>query len=893
MLSYKLDLRVVILTFIFNSKEMLEENILDYYFSDKREEVKIALEKIIKIINNNTSFYNIDEICLLINRYYDKEEYNRYTIKELYFIDRIGYLGKIFLSTRDGKFILKYWESSTSKVLGIYNDINKIAMWNSLSRKIYVDNLVLQFLVQSDMNDSRYLKQYGSIIHIEDLQLGQILSRGVAETHLHINAGINFEIKWHNLMNTDIEKLCFRAVGLLSYGTLKESDLKKYIITASIIRIVLAYYIKYRKDDVLISCFYEDIISRSSITSIANDTDIYTLEELYKILNKVKSIIFKNTVLEDESDSWSVKLNKRDFLAQIYNVYYEGYSLENLFLFEAFKLLKVKENNTVRSDQIFIKLLYKYILIKNIFYSYYNEDNKIKGLDKFTYNYHESSSINMNNNERLELALQCQLESKNIKKLEIRQSFPKNGKLSEKNIEKQLRKNLKFFFGYYKGYINNEIKKGNKIPLIGIIYHFIKENDDIEKCWYNNEEDNFKNIYYEKQRKLYFAQINAMRNIREEIPYLSNYIVGIDAASIEHSADPWVFAPIFRFARDGEHKILCKDDSIVNSISNLGFTFHVGEEFRHLLTGLRNIYEVIEYFKFRAGDRIGHGIALGIDVDKWANENSVIILSRIEYLEDLLWMWDMLTSSKRNIDYDINSIERKILEIASEIYGENKILTVNILYKAYLKKFEEYECDNKSFRKNEKCNYIKENREEMFFCHNINYCSAMNWDTKKLSKTNNCKIYLKKMYEPIEVKLNINEIHIMIELQDMVRDIISKKGIIVETNPTSNRVIGSINNIFEHYISNLNDTDSGNNILVSINTDDPSVFNSNINNEYAYIFYSLLNKGYDRTIALKWIDNIREIALQSSFIKDRDVSPQIVQKEVEFIYNRLSELEDY
>ena len=36
---------------------------------------------------------------------------------------------------------------------------------------------------------------------LEDLQLEQVLERGVAETHIHKRAAINFYINWQNLMN--------------------------------------------------------------------------------------------------------------------------------------------------------------------------------------------------------------------------------------------------------------------------------------------------------------------------------------------------------------------------------------------------------------------------------------------------------------------------------------------------------------------------------------------------------------------------------------------------------------------------------------------------------------------------------------------------------------------
>nr|WP_225893758.1 hypothetical protein [Clostridium botulinum] len=123
---------------------------------------------------------------------------------------------------------------------------------------------------------------------------------------------------------------------------------------------------------------------------------------------------------------------------------------------------------------------------------------------------------------------------------------------------------------------------------------------------------------------------------------------------------------------------------------------------------------------------------------------------------------------------------------------------------------------------------------------------------------------------------------------------VGSKGIVVETNPTSNTAIGQIENIFQHYILNLNhhglkDIEQCNDLMVTINTDDPSVFNTNINNEFAYIFYSLKEKGYNTSQILYWIDQVREVGLNSSFIETRTLNND---KRLEELYEIIEGLEN-
>lgn len=927
MLNNKLDLRVSLLTFIFNNKIMLEENLLDEIILNNRPK---SISKLFNILNKKNTLTNLDEVNLLIRKYYNKEIYKQYDIKELYFIDRISKLANEFISTRDDRIILKYWSCDDSKLLGEYNNINRIAMWNTLSREIVVDNIVFQYLLNKGMRKNIYLSKYHSLVHIEDLQLQQILSKGVAETHLHINAGINFEIKWMELMSSDFGKLGLKNINMASYGEISDCEAIYMIKQASIIRILLANFIFNRRYDDHFKSFYIE----SEFDSCNSEYNRCEYEEfcgniesllsfnlnleLDEWFNTLKQKYIDTSYYSYENDPlnstirWDEILINKDWINKIARRKVRGVSIENIFLFECFKAVNEHRDEynlcgDLRDDKIFVKLFYKYLLIKNIIYNLANEDNKIKGLDKFIENFKVStklSSLNDMKDMKMILGLHCQLENKNLSKLEFRISFPScKGK---SKMERECIRSLISFFKFYQNTLKDiEDGKIEKyiVPKLGIIYHLIKMTDDDEKCWINYINDEYsKSLYYMKNREKYSSQIDVLTNLRNTVPYLSKYIIGIDTASVEHYTEPWVFAPIFKKARENEQRLLVSNEEYYpSSISSLGFTFHVGEDFRHILTGLRNVYEVITQLDFRSGDRIGHGIVLGIDIEKWIQRNEVVILPRIEYLENLLWIWHMYTKDGISIQYDINYIERKILEISKEIYGQENIVTVNMLYRSYLDKFNNYSinvCEKEDLYNADTCieNELDFSEENFEFCNNFSNCDKIeelrktSWNLNKLKCANHCKVYLKRMNEPIEIKINRKDLTIFNDLQHKVKNIVVESGIVIETNPTSNRVIGQVENIFEHYISNLNDVTKENNMLVTINTDDPCVFNSNINNEYAYMFYSLLHKGYERSLILKWIDEIRQVALDTSFIKNRGIeNPSIMIKEIECILEVLRE----
>lgn len=160
-------------------------------------------------------------------------------------------------------------------------------------------------------------------------------------------------------------------------------------------------------------------------------------------------------------------------------------------------------------------------------------------------------------------------------------------------VQSNLIKGLDNFIIYYDK--STEIRFHNSkeywkvIVLIGVVFHFIKKSDtgEDDKCWskYNGLNGEF--LYFKKLQTKYMTEIETLLQVIHDYPILSYYIVGIDAASVENNTKPWVLAPVFRKARSSTaHKIISAEGI---QLRNLGFTFHAGEDFRHILTGLRRI----------------------------------------------------------------------------------------------------------------------------------------------------------------------------------------------------------------------------------------------------------------------------------------------------------------
>ena len=174
-----------------------------------------------------------------------------------------------------------------------------------------------------------------------------------------------------------------------------------------------------------------------------------------------------------------------------------------------------------------------------------------------------------------------------------------------------------------------------------LVAHFIKERDEEAEGWIKNERSKFCGpghleaprresqfsppCRWHRLRKRIGKQLQHLLSLRLRWRDFHERWVGIDAASNELHTPPEVFAPVFRRARRAGVK---------------GFTYHVGEDFHHLVSGLRAMEEAIDFLDLRTGDRLGHGTAAGISPRLWRERMpATVVLPRGEWLDDLVFAY--------------------------------------------------------------------------------------------------------------------------------------------------------------------------------------------------------------------------------------------------------------
>ncbi|NOU73981.1 hypothetical protein GC098_21700 [Paenibacillus sp. LMG 31458] len=884
-----LDLRAELLTLpftslLFNEEDPLEKIAQASPTSDKKgHPLNKFKEMLYQELNVTHHLRNLDEIDLLLQKYFPfkdlQESYLDTKDMSGFYMKHLSKLSRLFITHRNGKITFKYWGHEEDTLLGHYKGINKVAFWQSLNRCFSTDLLVFIHLLENNMDDETYLQSYRSTIHLEDKQLDQILQAGVADTHLHFSAGRNFALNWIRLTSPHL----FPPSRMTNELWGRSIDERLFYI-CSINRVLLGLFLA-RREQGNLSQFYGKMRKIELMYKIAGMKSFRSEENLSDIFAQ---LIDELDLLHSDGDG-----HLHTELDSLYKLMPDEHSVENLFLFRALKYLQ-----SGIKDTLFQRAFWNYIRIKNTVFRMQVQANHTRGLEYFQRFFKRSSKsrVSVNPFHHIRYILQTQFDNPYLRKLEVRLSPPTTGNYKE--IMLDLARELIEFLRAYHNVTHDFEQRGKLVPALGVVYHLIKskDNKETEKCWMDFfDSGDERSLYFRSIQKLYGAQMDAIVKLRESVPELSYYLVGVDAASNEKWTEPWVFTHIFRNARNSDKHRTIYQKAPYLPIQTLGITYHVGEDYRHILTALRHVDEVVEKFNLHAGDRIGHGAVLGVKPQEWILNNPVIVIPRIEYIENLLWLWGLEKKNETFSHIYLSNLEKEILYHAKFIYGEMDGIHVYSLWQAYEKKFNP-ELNLIAFNRYKPSEATSNFPSPRLFCNLVNPLEGQAWNVEKLFLAYHCKCYLTSMLEPIEVSVTSEDVLFYQQIQSHILVKVSSRGIVVETNPSSNTAITEVDHIFGHYIQELNsrglkgEHKIENGLICTINTDDPVVFNTTISNEFAYIYYSLLEKGHAREDVLRWIDRIRFNGMRTCFIIDRQITNLERLKELERVIGELEEL---
>ena len=349
-------------------------------------------------------------------------------------------------------------------------------------------------------------------------------------------------------------------------------------------------------------------------------------------------------------------------------------------------------------------------------------------------------------------------------------------------------------------------KRDSKISL-SLIAHFIKRSE--------HHKGNFR---FSGLRNDLDKRTDALIALRNTNSSYAKMVTGVDAAASEFDTPPEVFAPSFRRLRK-------------HGLSH--YTYHAGEDFFHILSGLRAIYEAIEFLDMRAGDRIGHATAAGVDVRIWKQNVGDRLWMRIEdYLDDLVFAYHLITKMKeRELEPFLPGIALRIEKYASRVYPVK--YSVSELIEAWLLR--------------------KERPESLLSSNNPNIPKQIClYYHSKEGREKGKEIRAFDVYDLFGEKE-------LVCFQKLILKVMHQKQIVIETLPTSNVIIGHHHDFSTYHLYNWYRW-SKEDIMVPaivVGTDDAGIFATNIYNEYCHIYCMLVfDKGLSPYEAMEYIERL-------------------------------------
>lgn len=869
-----------------------------------RDELTVAMQEIVHADR-------LSEISELIEMFFPEHQLQKQVCEhpsglEQWYLERLMSLSTEFITLRDGVVSIKLWADDPlagqrcQELFPPHSGLYKVELWSEISRVITPDILISAYFVQCGICDPGYLKNLPDNISLSDSILSRLNRKGIAETHMHLSSGMSYLSIWESV--TDLTALQISGKRPSAFYKQQKKDLFEYkqLISAGWLRLLIAKYLESGTDKDILPFFdavpptggipeeLERALLVKAATSLTKEDTAAFSEKFQANQAACCAYLRKQYDLDDKTQALDVLAR-----GPYRSYHYLQVTPELLFLF--FALQHVRKFPEHRG---FMRVLLCYLRIKNAYFSDRFQSAGISGLTFFRSYFRETASSWDVLQERKDFsrrqmlyqaAFRSQFHCANLKKLEIKisptlsQVKPdRGGAFTLKQDQRRIAAHLLGIIHAFETVVN-ESRDQEHIPTLGVVYHLLRpdiHHPSQHMCWaWPN--DQRPDDYVSRIRKESIRFLDALHGLLRDVPGLSELVVGLDAASEELYTEPWVYAPVYHAARNRwcTYPIQL---STGRPMQNLGLTYHVGEDYHHVLSGMRHIDEVLTYFSYKAGDRIGHGLVLQTDMEEWLHNYEVVSLPVMEYLEDLLWVWHLCGSEDIQMLEYLPRLEQEIMRIAEEIYLNIRGLSPHVLWRAYRAKFQALSpefCDamHTAYLKTPEPDTLDTQEPPTLMPSHRTFCALADtssdtiWDVDKLLMTHYCPIFAPHYSRPIFVYNDRSYLPLLQAVQAHIREKVQKMGIYVETNPTSNLMIGDISGLRHYSITKLNDPSSrppeSAAVLLSINSDDPLVFNTNVENELALVYHALNHQGFDRETVLQWIDKVRQYGMDSSFIR--------------------------
>ncbi|WP_121372515.1 hypothetical protein [Pseudomonas aeruginosa] len=341
--------------------------------------------------------------------------------------------------------------------------------------------------------------------------------------------------------------------------------------------------------------------------------------------------------------------------------------------------------------------------------------------------------------------------------------------------------------------------------------------------------------------------VNVLLLSLDRWPRLRTWVRGIDAAANELHAPPDVFAPAFR---------VCYRAGLSRR------SYHAGEDFRHLLSGIATMWEALEFLQLRDGDRIGHGTAMGIRPSLWLDRMPrKISLPRGEWFQGVLAAWQLLRDEPE-MQGCANRLQRELEGVAHEIFGRT-LSALDIERAMALRGLSRLDVMRQltscgAFHHETLNDLWREETEQVKVAYH-NQRSALELLWEWLSH----EAVLIRAHELVAKEAQFLAPTDYLRLQQALMCQVASRGVLIETLPSSNVRISQYHHIGEHHSLRWmrvpGFVEHGDpEIMVCLGSDDPGIFANDLETEFYLMYATLRQAGLSDSDALNRLSTLNE-----------------------------------
>lgn len=521
----------------------------------------------------------LSEMESLLEMFYPQEGLRTYLLGEGhhdlddYYIQVLFKVALEFIATRNGQISICMWnEASRNQYFQGSSGLYKVELWSVLSRIITPDVIIAAYFVANEIDDVEQLAGIPDNLSLNDALFDKVANRGIAETHMHLGAGMSYLTVWQVVTDPFAQRM-FASAKEPTLQTVQREEQRNHhdLLICGWLRLLMARYLEDKASD------KEDIYDYFDIRKHSNPMECrilhYMLEEsvgpqhIIRLCNDITK--HRHECMYHLSKICPIQRTEElDVLLRGPYQQYQSLQTEPEVLLLYFALYHIRRNS---DHHQFTRIFLNYIRMKN---NYFRDKLQVfggKGLLFFTRYFHAAASTiwqtghEDHKKEQMvyQSAFRNQLHCANLKKLEVKISpriagnSGKSSSLINRDIKRDKRNIAQQLSQIFTAYLHvcREKPENSDLPCLGIVYHFIKK--DIQHpsdygCWVvtNRGIGPTDEVSILRMQCVRFLQ--ALRGLIEEVPFLDEYVVGLDAVSQELKAEPWVYAPVYRFARSQE-----------------------------------------------------------------------------------------------------------------------------------------------------------------------------------------------------------------------------------------------------------------------------------------------------------------------------------------------------